>query len=1135
MKNYLLLTLIILLSLKGLGQSHFAPANSGGYADYMNIYVYSAKIGTVNLQAGDEIAVFDGSVCAGMVALGGELNSITPVQVGKSEASPANGFTVGNSISIKIWDSSAGIEYAAAIQFTNPDGSGTVSAVTFNIDPGSAFVRLTTPRQLTINLTAPAKEYDGTDASTGGYTVVGDPISGTVTVSVTNARFDTKNVGTGKAVTADIAISGADASNYTVNSTASTTANITGKPITITAAAKAKNYGDVDPAFTATVTTGSIISGDVSSGALSRTSGTAVGNYSITKGSFTYGGNYTETYVPADLAISAKAVTVNAVAKSKYIGAGDPVLTYTLTPALIGSDVFSGSLTRVAGESLGNFQINQGTLTLGSNYTITYNSANLLIKALPVSITVTANSRSKTFGIYDPELTYTFSPALSGGDTFSGSLSRDAGESAGSYSINVGSLTAGPEYSIIFVGATLIIDPKSINVVADAKSKSFGAVDPALTYTFSPALLNGDVFSGSLSRATGTALGNYDILQGTLALSSNYNLVYVGAVFSIGDTAGPTWVTASGALNKSIEYTNTTEITAARALFPVAADNTDTDVTNLVKVTGSFVAGSACASTGTYTNTWTVLDNSENLSSVFTQTITVTDVHNAAPTIAQAADVYVYKNTAQVEVSLSGIDPVSGCAPQQIASLVATSGNTSLIPEILVTYTTGNTTGKLVLKISADKEGESVISVTVKDNGGTVSGGIDTKLMTFKIHVVSLDNGPHLATDIVGPVINQGGSLQFGVTSLFSTTVGNVLTYTVTLADGSALPSWIHFDPLTGALSGVAPAGFSGKIQLAVTATDTHGLSTKGYLWIGVTSTGTKTLSGYVMSLNGAVDSGVQLVLMSVGANNQLTVVQTVDVSGSSTFMFLNLPAGSYIIKAVVSDILLHPELLHTYFENSSSVFQAKKIDLSTLANGSIKIDMLPRTLAVGTYRVSGHLLTRQGTAGGNTVGTGTAMPGVDVVLKQSGKIVANTFTDKDGKYAFGSLPQGTYLVEVESPGFTQDIVSTVVLSSGTPLKENVNFTLWTGGTITNAQSLSQNLEVNMFPNPSYGQVNIFTSENVFTAVNLYSMAGNEILQKNYSNGGLIQIDLSKYVSGVYLVRINQGDHSIVKKLILKN
>ena len=71
---------------------------------------------------------------------------------------------------------------------------------------------------------------------------------------------------------------------------------------------------------------------------------------------------------------------MTADAKSKVYGTADPSLTYQVTSgSLVTGDSFSGALTRATGENVGSYPILQGTLTAGTNYTLTYVGANLTI------------------------------------------------------------------------------------------------------------------------------------------------------------------------------------------------------------------------------------------------------------------------------------------------------------------------------------------------------------------------------------------------------------------------------------------------------------------------------------------------------------------------------------------------------------------------------------------------------------------------------------------------------------------------------------------------------------------------------------------------------------------------------------
>ena len=67
-KFYLILALLWQLG-NLAAQTHFQPAFEGNGQDHMNIYIVESMIEGADMQAGDEIAVFDGDVCAGVFVL----------------------------------------------------------------------------------------------------------------------------------------------------------------------------------------------------------------------------------------------------------------------------------------------------------------------------------------------------------------------------------------------------------------------------------------------------------------------------------------------------------------------------------------------------------------------------------------------------------------------------------------------------------------------------------------------------------------------------------------------------------------------------------------------------------------------------------------------------------------------------------------------------------------------------------------------------------------------------------------------------------------------------------------------------------------------------------------------------------
>jgi hypothetical protein len=448
---------------------------------------------------------------------------------------------------------------------------GTLSAGTnYNISFVSADLTITA-KPITVTADAKSKVFADSDPT---FTYVSSDLGASFSGSLSRTSGETVGA---YAITQGTLSAG---TNYNI-SFVSADLTITAKPITVTADAKSKVFGDSDPTLT-------YVSSDLGasfSGTLSRTSGEDVGNYAITQGTLSAGTNYSISFVSADLTITPKPVsvtlsnlsqvydgtaksatatndpegltvlltydgspnytgsatnnlvitpkpiTVTADAKSKVYGASDPSFTY------VSSDLgasFSGSLSRTSGETVGNYAITQGTLSAGTNYDITFVSADLTITAKP--ITVTADAKSKVYGDSDPTFTYVSSDL---GASFSGSLSRSTGETVGSYAITQGTLSAGTNYSISFVSANLTITAKPITVTADAKTKAFGDSDPSFTYVSSDL---GASFSGSLSRATGETVGSYAITQGSLSAGTNYSISFVSANLTI--TAKPITVTA---------------------------------------------------------------------------------------------------------------------------------------------------------------------------------------------------------------------------------------------------------------------------------------------------------------------------------------------------------------------------------------------------------------------------------------------------------------------------------------------------------------------------------------------------------------------------------------------------------------
>ncbi len=209
-----------------------------------------------------------------------------------------------------------------------------------------------------------------------------------------------------------------------------------------------------------------------------------------------------------------------------------------------GSRIFGTASYLAANADAGTYT--GGNLTLAGlysgqfGYDLTLESGSLAIT--PATLWVTANAASMTYGDGAPTLGYSHS-GLVGGDNasvFTGALSSGATSTSdvGAYGITQGSLSAGGNYQIAFTGADVTVNRRAVTVRADDLQRDIGEANPALTYAIvSGSVVNGDQMSGSLSTTANlnSPVGAYAIGQGSLALSPNYELTYLGGILTVLD------------------------------------------------------------------------------------------------------------------------------------------------------------------------------------------------------------------------------------------------------------------------------------------------------------------------------------------------------------------------------------------------------------------------------------------------------------------------------------------------------------------------------------------------------------------------------------------------------------------------
>ncbi|MBI9036769.1 MAG: carboxypeptidase regulatory-like domain-containing protein [Bacteroidales bacterium] len=141
-KNYLMIICLVVFSIlsTNINAQHFNFEGGNPSEPFWTLYIAEATVNSIDLEAGDEIAVFDSEIMVGAFTLTQVCtpeNQFDNVLLAFSTlASGSTGYTTGNNVLFKCWDASLEIEITDfEINFDNPYGDAWIQSV-FPADDG---------------------------------------------------------------------------------------------------------------------------------------------------------------------------------------------------------------------------------------------------------------------------------------------------------------------------------------------------------------------------------------------------------------------------------------------------------------------------------------------------------------------------------------------------------------------------------------------------------------------------------------------------------------------------------------------------------------------------------------------------------------------------------------------------------------------------------------------------------------------------------------------------------------------------------------------------------------------------------------------------------------------------------------
>ena len=185
-------------------------------------------------------------------------------------------------------------------------------------------------------------------------------------------------------------------------------------------------------------------------------------------------------------------------------------------------------------------------------------------------------------------------------------------------------------------------------------------------------------------------------------------------------------------------------------------------------------------------------------------------------------------------------------------------------------------------------------------------------------------------------------------------------------------------------------------------------------------------------------------------------VVATTTTDANGAYSFSKLPAGDYTVKVVKDGALTDLDQTEDPDSTKDSVSGVISLSNDHRTETDVNFGYIANNSINGTIYRDSDRDGRKGDTEGRYSGVTVQL------LDKDGKVIATTTTDKDGKYSFEHLPDGTYSVKVVKDGALADADQTgdpdnkldnasepITLDEDNPTKGDVDFGYVPNNTIT--------------------------------------------------------------------------------------
>ena len=665
------------------------------------------------------------------------------------------------------------------------------------------------------------------------------------------------------------------------------------------------------------------------------------------------------------LSVAPFAVTVTAENKTKRVGTEDPALTYTYVPTeLVGDDAFTGALDREDGETVGRYAINQGTLTLGNNYDITFVPGTLEITEKTPQNIVVADFGAKTYG--DAPFTIEVTPdptsnlenfSYASSDESVATVSEDgtvtilgATDEEG---ITITVTEAGnDEYAQTSIEKTLVVAKAPLEITLTGKTITYGEELGEFEITYD-GFVNEETEADLLTPVEISGVPE-DVNAGTYPLtlegatSNNYEITYVGADLVVNPRAVE--IATIGVFNKEADETtdaviNPSTITMTEGKGFLAGDDA---FVNIVSYTAAFEDAEAG------------VDKAVTLSDVVAE-VTGNDKNNytisvADSALATTATIYAAgEMTAQdVADQIGGYIPVTADdetlilpeVPEGFTIAINTSSNEEVIDpatgairhtdkdeEVKLTFTVTKesdsstaTTGEIT--VTVPKGTNKTVSIAVNGNG-TLEGDIGSQPIGSEITIIAVpDDGYQVSEWFVnGESIGRAGQTSYTFVLEDDITIGVAFTKRPGGLPSTGTGSFTSVKAPTASVRSGSTVFKGSVIELSTT---TSGASIY-YTTDGSTPT---TSNGTLYTVDGIRISGDVTIKAFATKDSKSSTVATFSYTMKTANAEFKEDANTIKYMESVSDTLFEPDRDATRYEVLEALDALMDIEDANIENG---------------------------------------------------------------------------------------------------------------------------------------------------------------------------------------------------------